>query len=162
MALNSNKKNYRLADMSITPDHEIPYPDPDERAEIIEDRVDMAEFGTVLNIREWRAHDDSVEQFAIMFDITPHHEAFDRCKALKGSSNELTHVRRTDTWHSTLHSHQFFIDSFEQEREVHAELVGGNKTPDSRRVVNAAFAEYYNELLYNPFEYLDRWEKGKQ
>ena len=80
----------------------------------------MAEFGTVLNIREWRAHDDSVEQFAIMLDITPNHEAFDRCKPLKGSSNELTHVRRTDTWHSTPHIEQVFFDSFEQEREVHA------------------------------------------
>gem|GEM_PF-6288218 len=30
MSINANNKNYRLADMSMKPDGEVPYPDPDE------------------------------------------------------------------------------------------------------------------------------------
>lgn len=57
--------------MGMSPDDAVPYPDPDETAEIIKDRIDMAEFGTVLHVREWRAFDDVVEQYALMLNVTP-------------------------------------------------------------------------------------------
>ena len=102
MPPNINKKNYRLADMSLSPDDAVPYPDPDETAEVIEDRIDMAEFGTVLHVREWRGSDDTVEQFALMLNVTPEHEAYNRCRQLKGGMANFEQVRRTDTWHSTI------------------------------------------------------------
>lgn len=53
MSLNINKKNYRLANMGLKPEEEVPYPDPDESVAPDEDRIDMAEFGTILD--RWEA-----------------------------------------------------------------------------------------------------------
>lgn len=50
MPPNIDKKNYRLADMSKSPDKAEPYPDPDENAEIIEDSIDMARIGTIIHL----------------------------------------------------------------------------------------------------------------
>lgn len=161
MPPNINKKNYRLADMSMSPDDAVPYPDPDETAEIIEDSIDMAEFGTVLHVREWRGVDDVVEQYALMLNITPAHGAYSRCEELKGEQANFEQVRRTDTWHSTVHSHQYFIDCDDCERQVHDELAGGSQEEESRRVVNGTFQKHYNLMVYDPFDYLDRWEAGK-
>lgn len=158
---NINKKNYRLADMSMSPDKAEPYPDPDESAEIIEDSIDMAELGTIVHVREWRGADNATEQFALMLNITPAHAAYERCKQLKGEQATFWQVRRTDTWHSSVHSHQYFIDCNDCDRQVHEELVGGSETEKSRRVVNGKFQTYYYQMLYNPFDYLNRWEAGK-
>ena len=73
MPPNINKKNYRLADMSVKPDEAVKYPDPDESTDFIEDRVDTAEFGTIFYIREWRGNDELVDQFALMLNVTPDH-----------------------------------------------------------------------------------------
>ncbi|WJY70975.1 hypothetical protein CAURIM_09380 [Corynebacterium aurimucosum] len=148
--------------MSILPDPVVPYPDPDEQAEIIEDCVDMAEFGTVLHIREWRGHDNVVEQYALMLNVTPVHAAYSRCKKLKGEQANFEQVRRTDTWHSTVHSHQYFIDTDDCEEQVHEELFGGSREEESRRVVNGTFKKHYYQMVYDPFDYLERWEEGKQ
>ena len=161
MPPNINKKNYRLADLSMKPDEAVPYPDPDEAAEALEDRIDMAEFGTVLHIREWQGHGDMVEQFALMLNVTPAHPAYNRCKELKGDQGNFEQVRRVDTWHSTVHSHQYFIDCDYCERQVHEKLVGGTQEEKSRRVVNGTFKKHYNGMLYEPSDYLDRWEAGK-
>jgi|GEM_PF-1108762 hypothetical protein len=161
MPPNINKKNYRLADMSTKPDEAVRYPDPDESTGFIEDRVDTAELGTVLYIREWRGNDDMVEQFALMLNVTPAHAEYSRCKALKGSQKNFEQVRRTDTWHSTVHSHQYFIDCFDCDRQVHEALAGGAQKEKSRRVVNGMYQKHYNEMVYNPSCYLDRWRAGK-
>ena len=161
MPPNINKKNYRLADMGMSPDDAVPYPDPDEAAEVIVDRIDMAEFGTVLHIREWRDLDGVVGQYALMLNVTPEHAAFRRCQQLKGGQTNFDQVRRTDTWHSTVHSHQFFIDSDDCEKQVHEALAGGNREEESRRIVNGTFQKHYNRMVYDPFDYLDRWEAGK-
>ena len=161
MPPNINKKNYRLADMSLSPDDAVPYPDPDETAEVIEDRIDMAEFGTVLHVREWRGSDDTVEQFALMLNVSPEHEAYNRCRQLKGGMANFEQVRRTDTWHSTIHSHQYFIDCDECDWQLHTKLVGGVHKDESRRVVHGTFQKHYYEMWY-PFVYLERWEAGKQ
>lgn len=161
MALNINKKNYRLADMSISPDESVPYPDPDETAEIIEDKIDMAEFGTILHVREWRGDDGLVEQFALMLNVTSAHPAYSRCQQLKGNQRNFDQVRRTDTWHSSVHSHQYFIDCEDCDREVHHELAGGREEEKSRRVVNGSFKKHYDGMLYTQFDYLERWERGK-
>lgn len=161
MPPNINKKNYRLADMSMPPDEAVLYPNPDETAEIIEDSIDMAELGTIVHVREWQGSDKAIEQFALMLNVTPAHAAHGRCKQLKGESANFEQVRRVDTWHSTVHSHQFFIDCDDCDRQVHDELVGGNQEEKSRRIVNGTFQKHYNEMLYDPFDYLDRWEAGK-
>lgn len=161
MPPNINKKNYRLADMSMSPDEAEPYPNPDELADIIEDSIDMAEFGTVLHIREWRDHDAVVEQYALMLNVTPAHASYSRCKELKGEQANFEQVRRTDTWHSTVHSHQYFIDCDYCDRQVHEELAGGVQEEESRRVVNGTFQKNYYGMLYDPSDYLDRWEAGK-
>lgn len=161
MPPNRNKKNYRLADMSISPDDAVPYPNPDENSEIFEDRIDMAEFGTILHMREWRGYDDTIEQFALMLNITRTHSAYSRCKELKGDTPSFTQVRRTDTWHSSVHSHQYFIDCTDCDRQVHNHLVGGAEEKESRRIVNQSFKEHYYGMLYDPYHYLDRWEAGK-
>ncbi|MFD2454841.1 hypothetical protein ACFSSC_01155 [Corynebacterium mendelii] len=80
MPPNISRKNYRLADMSMPPDEAVPYPDPDETAEIIEDKIDTAELGTVVCVREWRGSDNAVEQYALMLNVTPAHAAYSRCK----------------------------------------------------------------------------------
>lgn len=161
MPPNINKKDYRLADLSMSPDEAVPYPDPCEHAKIIEDSIDMAELGTILHIRKWCSHDDMVEQYALMLNVTPAHDAYSRCKELKGEQSNFEQVRRTDTWHSTVHSHQYFIDSEDSERQVHEHLAGGAQEEKSRRVVNGTFQKHYYGMLYDPFEYLDRWEAGK-
>ena len=161
MPPNINKKDYRLADMSMPPDEVVPYPEPDETAEIIEDSIDMAEFGTVLYVREWRDSDDTVKQYALMLNVTPAHNAYGRCKELKGDQANFEQVRRTDTWHSTVHSHQYFMDCDYCDKPVHEKLVGGIREEESRRVVNGTFQKHYNRMLYDPFNYLDRWEAGK-
>jgi hypothetical protein len=158
---NINKKNYRLADMSMKPDEEVPYPDPNEAADVLKDRIDMAEFGTVLHVREWRGQDDTVEQFALILNVTPAHNAYIRCKKIKGDQKNFEQVRRTDTWHSTVHSHQYFIDCDYCERQVHEELAGGIRERESRRIVNGMFQKHYYEMLYDPSDYLDLWEAGK-
>lgn len=149
-----------MADMSITPDRVVPYPDPDESTEIIEDRIEQDLLGTVLYVREWRGDDGMVEQFALMLNITSDYPAYRHVKEFKSSEENFEQVRRTDTWHSTVHSHQYFIDSAYCEREVHEELAGGIQEAESRRTVNGAFQKYYYEMLYNPFDYLERWEGG--
>ena len=60
MPPNINKKNYRLADISMSPDKAEPYPDPDENAEIIEDRIDMAELGTIVPVRKSRGSENHI------------------------------------------------------------------------------------------------------
>lgn len=122
-----HKKNYRLADMSMKPDGAVPYPDPDEAVEQLRDTIDMADFGTVVHIREWRGEDGVVEQFALMLNVTPAHYAYERGKAIKGHLRNVEKVRRPDTWHSTVHSHQYFGDSDYDERQVHEELAGGSR-----------------------------------
>ena len=102
MPPNINKKNYRLADMSMLPDEAVPYPDPDEAAEIIEDSIDMAELGTIVHVREWQGFDKAIEQYALMLNVTPAHPEYGRCKQLKGEQANFEQVRRTDTWHSTV------------------------------------------------------------
>lgn len=161
MPPNINKKNYRLADMSMPPDEAVPYPDPDETAEIIEDSIDMAELGTIVHVREWQGSGEAIEQYALMLNVTPEHPAYGRCKQLKGEQANFEQVRRTDTWHSTVHSHQYFIDCADCERQVHEELAGGDREKESRRVVNGTFQKHYYQMLYEPFDYLDRWEAGK-
>ena len=135
----SNKKKHRLVDMSMSPEEATPYPDPDESADTIEDSIDMAEFGTILHVREWRGNDGIVEQFALMLNVTPAHTAYRRCQELKGDIANFAQVIRTDTWHSTVHSHQYFIDCEYCERQVHEELAGGQPGEPSRRVVNRTF-----------------------
>lgn len=147
--------------MSMSPDEVVPYPDPDEAADIIEDSIDMAELGTIVHVREWPSSDKAIEHYALMLNVTPAHVAYERCKHLKGEQANFEQVRRTDTWHSTVHSHQYFIDTNDYVREVHEELVGGSQEEESRRVVNGTFKKYYNLMLYDPFDYLDRWEAGK-
>ena len=147
--------------MSIKPDEEAPYPDPNETADHLTDRIDMGEFGTILHIREWQGQDNAVEQFALMLNVTAAHASYRRCKARKGNHKNFDQVRRTDTWHGTVHSHQFYIDCDDEDREVHETLSGGNEEGKSRRIVNAMYEKHYNEMLYNPYEYLDRWEAGK-
>lgn len=147
--------------MSMSPEEATPYPDPDESADIIEDSIDMAEFGTILHVREWRGNDGIVEQFALMLNVTPAHTAYRRCQELKGYIANFAQVIRTDTWHSTVHSHQYFIDCEYCERQVHEELAGGSQESQSRRVVNGTFQKHYYEMLYDPSDYLDRWEAGK-
>ncbi|OFP65914.1 hypothetical protein HMPREF2978_06570 [Corynebacterium sp. HMSC074C01] len=161
MPPNINKKNYRLADMSMSPDESEPYPDPDEAAEIIEDSIDLGELGTIVHVREWQGPDNVIEQYALMLNVTPAHGAYTRCKQLKGGQANFEQVRRTDTWHSTVHSHQYFIDCDDCERQIHEELAGGSQKEKSRRVVNGTFKTHYYQMLYNPFDYLDRWEAGK-
>lgn len=155
------KKNYCLADMSMKPDGAVPYPDPDEAVEQLRDTIDMADFGTVVHIREWRGEDGVVEQFALMLNVTPAHYAYERGKAIKGHLKNFDQVRRTDTWHSTVHSHQYFIDSDYDEQQVHKELAGGSREKDSRKIVNSSFQKHSYELAYDPSDYLDRWEAGK-
>lgn len=147
--------------MSLVPDKAVPYPDPDETAEIIEDSIDMAELGTIVYVREWRGSDNVIEQYALMLNVTPEHAAYSRCRELKGDLENFEQVRRTDTWHSTVHSHQYFIDCAYCDRQVHEELAGGNREEQSRRVVNGTFYKHYNQMVYDPFDYLDRWEAGK-
>lgn len=161
MPPNINKKNYRLADMSMLPEEAVPYPDPDETAEIIEDSIDMAELGTIVHVREWRDSEDAIVNYALMLNVTPAHAAYGRCKKLKGGQANFGQVRRTDTWHSTVHSHQYFINCDDCDRQVHEELVGGSHEKESRRVVNGTFQKHYYQMLYDPFDYLDRWEAGK-
>lgn len=158
---NINKKDYRLADMSMQPDGPAAYPDPDESAAHEQDRVDMAEFGTALMFRSWQGSDGLIEQFAFMLNVTPTHPDYARCQRLKGQTRNFEQVYRTDTWHSSIHSHQYFINCEEDKKEVHEELRGGVAESNSRRTVNGAFKKYYNELLYDPFQYLERWEAGK-
>lgn len=45
----------------MSPDKAEPYPDPDENAEIIEDRIDMAELGTIVHVRKSRGSDNTTE-----------------------------------------------------------------------------------------------------
>lgn len=147
--------------MSMLPDEAVPYPDPDEAAEIIEDSIDMAELGTIVHVREWQGFDKAIEQYALMLNVTPAHPEYGRCKQLKGEQANFEQVRRTDTWHSTVHSHQYFIDCDYCERQVHEELAGGNQEEKSRRVVDGTFQKHYYQMVYDPFDYLDRWEAGK-
>ena len=60
-----------------------------------------------------------------------------------------------------MHSHQYFIDCFDCDRQVHETLAGGPQTDDSRRVVNGVYQKYYNKMMYDPSCYLDRWRAGK-
>ena len=145
----------------MLPDEAVPYPDPDEAAEIIEDSIDMAELGTIVHVREWQGFDKAIEQYALMLNVTPAHPEYGRCKQLKGEQANFEQVRRTDTWHSTVHSHQYFIDCDYCERQVHEELAGGNQEEKSRRVVDGTFQKHYYQIVYDPFDYLDRWEAGK-
>lgn len=145
----------------MLPDEAVPYPDPDEAAEIIEDSIDMAELGTIVHVREWQGFDKAIEQYALMLNVTPAHPEYGRCKQLKGEQANFEQVRRTDTWHSTVHSHQYFIDCDYCERQVHEELAGGNQEEKSRRVVDGTFQKHYYQMVYDPFDYLDRWEAGK-
>ncbi|APT91659.1 hypothetical protein CPHO_00510 [Corynebacterium phocae] len=160
MPPNPNKKNYRLADMSMPPDEAVPYPDPDETADFRTDRIEMAELGTILHVREWQGQDGLVEQFALMLNVTPAHAAYSRCQKLKGEQPNFEQVRRTDTWHSSVHSHQYFIDCSDSDRYVHEHLSGGVEEEKSRRVVHGTFQEHYYKMLY-PFDYLECWEAGK-
>lgn len=137
------------------------YPDPKEVDEIWEDRIDYAEFGLLITIREWRGANDQVEQFALTLNVTPAHIAYESCKKLKGNVRNFSQVRRTDTWHSCIHSHQFFINQELEDFELHAELSGGGALENSQRRVHADYNRLYNELVNNPFVYVERWEAGK-
>lgn len=162
MSLNRNQKNYRLANLAVNPLPQDPYPDPDENRACVENRIDMAEFGVSVNSREWRTNDELTYQFALVLRITEQHELYAVCISNKGSGGESLSVRRTDTWHSSVHSHQFYIDTIDADREVEEELFGGKKERDSQRAVNSAYKRHYNSFIYNPFSYLQRWEAGKQ
>lgn len=70
-------------------------------------------------------------------------------------------MRRTDTWHSTVHSHQYFINRIHPEVQVHKRLTGGSRQRDSRKTVNALYRKHYDKLVYEADDYLDRWEAGK-
>lgn len=59
--------------MSMQPDGAVPYPDADEAVGQLRDTIDMADFGTVVHIREWRGEDGVVEQFALMLNVSPAH-----------------------------------------------------------------------------------------
>lgn len=156
-----NQKNYRLADMSMKPDDAVPYPDPDEAADHRRDTIDMADLGTELHIREWEGKDGLVYQFALILNVTPAHTEYARCKKEKGHLKDFNQVRRTDTWHSTVHSHQYFINRIHPEVQVHERLTVGSRQRDSRKTVNALYRKHYDKLVYEPYDYLDRWEAGK-
>lgn len=137
------------------------YPNPKEVEDIWEDRIDYAELGLLVTVREWRGPNDQVEQFALTLNITPDHAAYQCCLASKGHLRNCTQIRRTDTWHSCIHSHQFFIDREKEDFELHAELSGGSSLEDSRRRVHGDYNRIYNDLANNPFKYVERWEAGK-
>lgn len=150
--------------MSVEPDtgdSGVPYPNPRESDVHLDDRVDLSDLGYVVFIREWQGKDGLIEQFALMLNIAQSHPSFSRCRAIKGEASDFTRIRRTDTWDSEIHSHQFFIDRVEEEREVHEPLFGGDRLLDSRKKVHAAYHRFYNELVFSPFEYAERWEAGK-
>ncbi|MCT1563433.1 hypothetical protein [Corynebacterium glucuronolyticum] len=162
MPLNANNKSYRLADMSIQPDGEVPYPDPDESKDPDTTCIENAEFCTAVYARTWETAGGSVKHFAIMLSVTAGHPDYKFCKEIKGAAPNFAQVRRTDTWHSTVHSHQFFLHSSDEEIEVHQQLAGGSREERSQHTVSGTFKKYYTEMLYDPFDYLKYWKEGKQ
>lgn len=148
--------------MTIRPETPEDYPDPDEASDSqARYRIDTAELGMMLSIREWVAADGLVEQFAIVLDVTPDHPSYLRCIDHKSGQREATQVRRTDTWDSEVHSHQHYIDCKESTREGHEKLYGGKLMEQSRAAVNASFYKYQMKYAFDPFSYIDRWEAGK-
>lgn len=145
MALNPGRRNRKLPDKSM--DRVGPlYPDPIEGEEVRDTIAVPHPSGVEYHERVWREA-RTVWQFAVVLVVDD--------DTLEERPAEVT---RADTWHSTVHRHQFYASGKSEEPTVIHELYGGDRMQESKRVVHDQYKRFSMEFTYNAIEYLECWE----
>lgn len=154
MALNPGRSNRKLPDMSC--DARVPYPNPPSGTdEWVCDKIDLAEHGLQIHLRRIpHGNGDTIDHFAICLDITEAHERY--------MGHRSTQVVRYDTWHSTVHMHQMYRGSRDEDRTELENLFGGDMEETSRKTIKGCYRKYQDDVTFNFFSHIDTWDREQR
>ena len=152
----------RVIDLSPTLNQDELYPDPPDALHPDRDSHVRTPFGTEYYDRVWMNKSGEIVHFSIILNVAKTHRLYPVVKRLKRGRKDWLHIFRVDTWHSSIHKHQYYAYSFTSDREVLVELSGGDMMRASEKAVDSAYREQKDMLQESPQEVLRIWEGEKR
>ena len=124
----------------------VRYPDPIEGDEERYNYAVPHPSGIEYHERVWRER-NRVHQFSVMLVIDD-----------TGATEDPTQLTRVDTWHSSVHKHQFYRSEKPQVKTIIKELYGGDRLEESKKAVHDHYKRFNMELTCKATDYLECWE----